>query len=239
MQKSSSTPGAEIRVSAVMPAHNEAENIEQAAGEIIEALSGLVRGFELIIVDDGSQDNTAELADGLSQDDPRVRVVRHQENLGYGAALRTGVQAARFEWIFFIDADLQFDAREIGKLLPLAGEHEFVAGFRAPRVDPWHRRLYGALFSRFVNLVFRVRAKDVNCAFKLFKSSILEGHEFVTTGALINTEILIAAKKRGIRPVQVPVSHLPRIRGEQSGGSPGVILRAGRELLKLMAGAGR
>jgi len=222
-----------LEISAVLPAFNEDENLEAVARDLIKSLARVAGRFEVIIVDDGSADRTPELADGLSRENKAVRVVHHPSNKGYGAALVSGFKAARMDWIFFMDSDGQFEPAEVEKLIELTKANDFVAGFRANRADPWRRLAYGKLFSAIVRALFGVKARDVNCAFKLFKKELIEGHEFITGGALINAELLSVAKKKGVDPVETPVTHKPRLAGHSTGGSLMVILRAGREIIEL------
>ena len=216
-----------------MPAYNEARNLEPVVEDLTRVLKKITDSFELIIVDDGSKDGTHELADELSKRDFRVRAVHHPVNMGYGAALRSGFGAASHDWIFFTDADGQFDPENLTMLIPLAGQHQFVTGYRENRMDPWHRRAYGAIFSALIRALFGVKVKDVNCAFKLFNKRLLQGAELATRGALINAELLVAAKKMGVDPVEVPVTHRRRHQGEASGGSIKVMARAAQELAEL------
>lgn len=226
-------PGRPASISAVLPAHDEEGNIERVVGDLVSALSSVVQEFEVIVVDDGSTDHTGKTALRLAADDPRVRVVRHQKNQGYGAALRSGFEAARLDWIFFTDADGQFEVKEIERLVSYVPPARLVAGYRSPRMDPWTRRMFGRAFSALVRAAFKVRLRDVNCAFKLFDKSLIQGYDFITGGALINAELLVAARSRGAEPVEVAVTHKPRTWGAQSGGSPRVILRAAREFVAM------
>lgn len=221
-------------VAAVIPAHNEQGNIAEAIEELLPELARAASFFEIIVVDDGSSDKTGEVVSGISSQRPEVKLVRHGTNRGYGAALRSGFSAASKEWIFFTDGDRQFDPAEFEKLVGPALSSGFAAGVRENRRDPPLRKLYGAAFSSIMRLVFGVRARDVNCAFKLFRADMLEGADLISEGALINTELFIAAAKKGITPAEVPVSHRPRQWGEQSGGSPRVILRAIMETAALI-----
>ncbi len=220
-------------ISAVIPALNEEQNIRAVVSEAATALSGFANEFEIIVVDDGSSDQTPELVSESAKADPRVRLVRHDRNRGYGAALSSGFEAARLKYIFFTDGDRQFKLSELDRLVPRLAESPMVIGFRELRQDPWLRRMYGRMFSGMVNLLFGLEIKDMNCAFKIFERDIIAGREFRSRGALINAELLALAKSRGVAPVQVPVSHFPRKAGSQTGGSARVILRAARELLDL------
>jgi len=221
-------------VSVILPAHNEAENLEEVINGLVPELLKNTSGFEIIIVDDGSEDATGELAADFSRKDDRIRLIKHETNRGYGAALRTGFDNARLEWLFFMDSDGQFVPAEIADLIKLTKDGEFIAGERTNRRDPLHRRIYGRLFSLSMRALFGVRVRDVNCAFKLFKKSLLDNWSFISTGALINTEILLCARQKGVDPLQVPVTHLPRKAGENSGGTPRVIGRAGGEAFRLL-----
>jgi len=222
-----------LSVSAILPAHNEAENLDPLVGELVHVLEDAAVDFEVIIVDDGSDDETPRIAGGLARSDPRIRAIHHSRNRGYGAALRSGFAAARHDWIFFTDADGQFEVEEFAKLIPLASENDFVSGYRKKRSDPWSRRAYGKMFSATVRTLFDVKIQDVNCAFKLFKKHLIEDAGLSMDGALINAELLTVAKRKGVDPAQVAITHRPRRTGESSGGSPRVILRAAREILQL------
>jgi len=216
-----------------MPAFNEQDNLADAIGEAKAALERLAEQYEIIIVDDGSTDRTAEVAEHAAGNDPFIRLIRHGENIGYGSALADGFKAARLDWIFFTDADRQFRVSEMEKLIPFLARSKMVIGHRAKRRDPLQRRIYGAVFTRLVNFLFGLEVKDTNCAFKIFARSIIQGYEFQSRGALVNAELLILAKSRGIKPVQVPVSHFPRPAGSQTGGSARVVIRAAREIYNL------
>ncbi|MBM3286443.1 MAG: glycosyltransferase family 2 protein [Candidatus Eisenbacteria bacterium] len=215
------------------PMYNEEGNIELAAQRALEILPGVAEEFEIILVDDGSRDATGAIADRLAAGDPRIRAIHHPTNLGYGAALTSGIRASRFEWIFYTDGDNQFDLREIDLLLPLRHGHEIVSGFRIDRRDPVNRKLNAWLFNSLVRLLFGFRLRDVDCAFKLYRASIFEGMDLVSRGALIDVEIIARARKRGARVVEIGVHHFPRTVGSQTGAKLSVILRAFRELLRL------
>jgi glycosyltransferase involved in cell wall biosynthesis len=222
-------------ISAVMPAFNEEGNLEQSVSRMATALSEHARAFEIIVVDDGSRDATAAVLERLKQHYPSLRVIRHPVNRGYGAALRSGFDAARFAWVFLMDADNQFDPAEVSVLLAHATEAEIVAGFRRHRRDPVARRLNAWAFFTLVRLLFGGLARDVNCAFKLMRRDLLQRMELHSDGALINTEVLVLARQMHARIVEVPVQHYPRTSGKQTGANPRVVLRAFGELLAFRA----
>ena len=215
------------------PMHNEEENIEEAVRRARLALPKFADRYEIILVDDGSRDRTGELADRLAALHPEVRVVHHPRNRGYGGALRSGIAASRYPWIFYTDGDNQFDLDEISLLLPLRHDHEIVTGYRIARRDPFHRRLNARLFNTLVHALFRVNVRDVDCAFKLYSAAIFEGMDLRSTGAPIDLEILARARRSGARIAEVGVHHYPREFGAQSGANPAVIVRAFRELFRL------
>ena len=220
-------------VSVVLPACNEAANLPALIAACAKAFAACFPDFEIMVVDDGSSDGTAALIGKLAQTNPRLRLLRHPRNLGYGAALRSGFQAARYPLIFFTDADGQFDPAEVDLLVPHLAHSDLVAGYRSRRRDPWRRKLYGWLFSALCRARLGIRLRDVNCAFKLFRRALLEGVELKSSGALINAELLAVAQSRGVVPIEVPVHHFPRRHGRQTGGSARVIFRAFREFREL------
>ena len=222
-------------ISAVLPAFNEEGNLEQAVARVGRALKAHARSFEIIVVDDGSRDGSAALLERLKPQHPQLRVVRHPVNRGYGAAIRSGFEAARLTWVFMIDADNQFDPEEIGALLALTPTAEIVAGYREHRGDPLLRRLNAWAFFSLVRILFGPLVRDVNCAFKLMRRDLLERMVLTSNGALINTEVLVLARQLGARIAEVPVHHYPRTVGTQTGANPRVVLRAFRELFAFRA----
>src|SRR5713226_6849013 len=171
-----------VEISAVMPAFNEGANLEQSVGRMAAALQGHARAFEIIVVDDGSQDGTAAVLERLKAPHPSLRVVRHPVNRGYGAALRSGFTAAHFPWVFLMDADNQFDPAEVEVLLARAADADIVAGYREHRRDPLPRRLNAWEFFTLVRLLFGRLARDVNCAFKLIRRDLLSGMDLHSEG---------------------------------------------------------
>ena len=208
-------------LSAFLPAHNEAANIRAAAESLLRVLPRVARRWELIIVNDGSSDRTGALAEVLARSHRgRVRVVHHPRNEGYGAALRSGLAAARFEYVFFTDADCQFDAAELPLLLQPLEHAEAVVGWRRARADCLYRRLISAGWNRLVCGLLRLDLRDVNCAFKVFRRSAVAEIEIAADGATASAELMAQLVRRGNRVVQMPVAHFPRPAGVPSGGRP-------------------
>ena len=216
-----------------MPAHNEAENIAEMIDRTRTIVGPLVDDLEIIVCNDGSDDDTARIVREIGEQDPRVRLINHQECQGYGAAVRSAVWAATKELVFFTDSDLQFDISEITRFLPRIQEADMVIGYRYARSDPWFRSLFGHGWSWLVNLLFGYTARDVDCAYKLLKRQVIDTVQVESGGAMFSAELLVRAKKLGFRIVEEPVSHYPRVAGSQTGARPDVVLRAFRELFKL------
>jgi glycosyltransferase involved in cell wall biosynthesis len=220
-------------ISLFYPMYNEEGNIELAVRRAHEVLGPLTSAYEIIIVNDGSTDRTGEIAVRLARESPRVRVVAHENNLGYGAALRSGIGAARLPLIFYTDGDNQFDLGELPSLLPLLAGAHIVTGYRFNRQDGLIRLLNARIFNFASGLLFGFCVKDINCAFKIYRKEIFSRMRLLTTGAIIDLEILAKAKSLGYRIREVGVSHYPRRAGSQTGARSSVILRAMREILRL------
>jgi len=220
-------------ISAVLPAHNEAENIVAAVESLAAILSDLAPVWEIVVVDDGSNDETADLVRELSQRRPQVRLAQHPVNRGYGAALKTGLEQAQHDRLFVMDADLQFDPGELKTLLPLAERHDIVLGYRKRRREHVGRRFNARCWGLLMRLLFGLRIQDINCAFKIFNSRVFDHITIRSQGAMVCSEVLILAKKLGYTIKEVPVTHYPRKRGRSSGAKPKTIYRAFSDLARL------
>jgi glycosyltransferase involved in cell wall biosynthesis len=220
-------------ISVVFPAFNEEANIEKAVVAARSALSSRFADIEIIVVDDGSTDRTRDVLDRLAAEYDDVVAVHHAQNRGYGAALRSGLYTARKDLVFFSDSDLQFDLEEIRHLIDWIHDYEIVAGYRVNRADPWNRRFNAWGWNMLVRLVLGLNVRDIDCAFKLFRREVFERVHVSAVGAMINTEILVLAKRMRMRIKEVPVSHYPRVAGSQTGANPKVIIKAFRELFAM------
>jgi glycosyltransferase involved in cell wall biosynthesis len=223
----------ELAVSIVLPAYDEEPNIEQAIAEATAVAERLFARHEVIVVDDGSHDRTAELVHAIRERDPRVRLVSHADNRGYGEALRTGFLAAKLDFVFFTDADLQFDLGELEKFMQYAGTVDVVAGYRLNRQDRLIRRLNGYAWNLLVRVLFYVPVRDIDCAFKLFDRRVLRDVDLESVGAMVNTELMVKLGRAGASVVEVGVHHRPRRAGQARGASPRVILTALREVQRM------
>lgn len=215
------------------PCYNEVQNVRPLTETAIRVLKTICRDYEIILVDDGSKDGTAELADQLAAEYPQVRVVHHPQNRGYGAALQSGFRAATKDYVFYTDGDRQFDLEELPPLLPLMNRYDVVSAYRLNRQEGLVRKINACCWTKLVGFVFNLNLRDIDCAFKLYKRKIFDEIEMVSTGALIDTEILARLSRKGYTITQVGVHHYPRTAGKPTGANIKVILRAFRELLKL------
>jgi glycosyltransferase involved in cell wall biosynthesis len=225
------------RLSYFFPAHNEEANIEGLVGDALESLSAVAETFEVIGVDDGSRDHTPSLADELAAAHPDiVRAVHHPTNLGYGAALRSGFGAARYELVAFTDGDRQFRVEDLARLTErlVAGDApDVVVGYRIRRADPIVRTIYARLYRLANRIFFGLQVTDVDCACKLFRREALDGVRVESEGAFFSAELLIKLQAKGRTVAEVGVPHYPRTAGSPTGAKPQVILRAVRDFWRL------
>jgi len=206
-------------ISAVFPAYNEEENIEPCVLEARAILNELVRDFEIIIVNDGSTDNTGAVCAGLEKKFDKVRVVSKARNEGYGYALRDGFRAARFDLVFFSDADRQFDIYNLKDLLEYCDKFDIVIGYRKNRQDPLTRKLASSCYNLLVRGLFGLKVRDINCAFKIFHKEIFERISIESNQYVVNMEILAKARALGYSVKEVAVSRFPRREGRSKVGA--------------------
>jgi glycosyltransferase involved in cell wall biosynthesis len=225
------------RLSYFFPAHNEEANAAGLVEEALAVLPTLADTFEIIVVNDGSRDRTRDIADELTAAHPGVvRAVHHPVNLGYGAALRSGFGAARYELVAFTDGDRQFKVADLGRLtarLAATDAPDVVVGYRIQRADPLIRTIYAKAYRLANRIFFRLRITDVDCACKLFRREVLEDVHVESQGAFFSAELLIKLRAAGRSVVEVGVPHYARTAGSPTGAKPQVILRAVRDFWRL------
>lgn len=222
-----------ISITVFFPCYNEQENVTRTIEKALAVLEKLNVDFELIIVNDGSADQTGLIADEIAGRDNIVKVVHHPTNLGYGAALQSGFKAAAKELVFYTDGDGQFDINELPPLLPLMRQYDIVSCYRLNRQDNIIRKINGWCWTKLVCWLFGMKVRDIDCAFKLYKREIFDNIQMSSTGALISAEILARAVRKGYRITEMGVHHYPRLAGSQTGAKPKVIFRAFKELFRL------
>jgi glycosyltransferase involved in cell wall biosynthesis len=200
----------------VLPCRDEAAGLTAAVARARAAAARTSERFEVVIVDDGSGDGTGEIAARLAATHPSVRLVVHPESRGYGAALRSGIRAARMPWVLLTDAGLQLDPLQLEEFLPLVGSADLLVGYRVVRMDPLMRRVDAGLRRVLARALFGLRVRDVDCAFKLVPRDLAAGLELDSDGAAISTELLVKALRAGATLREVPVRHQPRAPGSHS-----------------------
>lgn len=221
-------------ISVTFPCYNEEANVAAMIEDSIAALQQVSDRYEVVVSNDGSKDKTKEIAESYAERFPDVvRVINQYPNKGYGHALKTGLMNCRYEWVFFTDGDRQFDMKELAKLTPFLADHDIVTGYRERRMDPFMRKLNSAGWNLIGRIFLGIKVRDVNCAFRFFRKSFLDAITIESEGAMINQEIYAKAHRMNMRIKEVPVTHLPREFGKQTGANPKVIVKAFKEFFEL------
>lgn len=221
-------------LSVFFPAYNEETNIKNTVLKAKKVLKMVAGNWEIIIVDDGSSDKTGQVADTLSRQDKRIKVVHHKPNRGYGGALKSGFEKAKYEWVAFTDSDGQFNFAEIEKFIAKKDEADLVLGYRLKRADSMARKIFTFGWVAFARILLGLKVKDYSCGFKMIKKSAyrqllpLVGEEKVT-----QIEMIVKASRLGLRIVEVGVNHYPRTSGKQTGASLKVVAKSIADLIKL------
>ncbi len=216
--------------------YNEEAYIHRAVGAARDALTELGADFEIILVDDASTDRTGELADALVREDPRIRVLHNERNRRLGGTLRRGYAIATKDLVLYSDADLPFDFRQVGRAIHLLDfqQAEVLAAYRFDRTsEGLQRTFYTLAYSALVRTLFRLRLRDINFSFKLFRRSLLDRIELKSEGSFIDAEFLLRARRAGAPIIQMGVDYFPRVRGVSSLASPAVIAGILREMARL------
>jgi glycosyltransferase involved in cell wall biosynthesis len=202
-------------VSAFFPAYNDAATIASMVIASVLTLPKVSDDYEIIVVNDGSQDHTAEILEELSRLYPCLRVITHERNLGYGGALQTGFASAQKSWIFYTDGDAQYDPRELPRLADaVAADAEVINGYKIARSDPLHRILIGKLYHHIVRVLFGFKLRDVDCDYRLIKRAIFDQVELRSTSGTICLEMVKKFQDLGFRFKEVPVHHYHRAHGK-------------------------
>jgi glycosyltransferase involved in cell wall biosynthesis len=204
-------------LSVVLPAFNEEGNIERALRSSADAVAPLVEDYELVAVDDGSRDRTPRILAALQEEmGRRLVVVKHETNLGYGTALRSGFDAARGRLVFYTDADNQFDLKELSGFLPLMEETDAILGYRVGRQDGAFRLLVSNGYNALASFAFGMSVRDLNCSFKLFRREALTSLQLEEDHFFIDSEIVVQLHRAGYRYIQKGVRHYPRTAGKST-----------------------
>lgn len=221
-------------VSAFFPCYNDARSIGKMVRDVHAGLEGAVEDFEVIVVNDGSGDDSLAVLHELAAEFPRLRVVDHQVNRGYGGALISGFEAATKEWVFYTDGDAQYDAGEIVRCIAaVRADTDIVQGYKIGRGDPWHRKVIGRVYHHVVKLLFRLQVRDTDCDFRLIRRTLLEKVSLRSNTGVICVEMMCSFQRAGARFVQVGVSHYARPHGKSQFFRLPAIWRSGVQLLQL------
>lgn len=224
-------------LSVFFPAYNEGKQIGKTVEEAITVLKKIAGRWELIIINDGSKDNTGKVADKLASKHKNVSVIHHEVNRGYGAALKSGLYSAKYPWITFTDSDGQFDFSELSDFVKKQKDTnaDLVIGYYKKRAVPFYRKINSYLWQLFVFMLFGLKVRDIDCAFKLIRADIVKKIPQLESerGAFISSELLIKARKVGAKIVEIPVTHYPRKEGSGTGANIDVIVKSFVDLFRL------
>jgi len=221
-------------LSIFMPAYNEEANIAKVVLEASLAAEKLTKKYEIVVVDDGSNDKTGEIVSELGKRDPHIKLVTHRKNKGYGGAVKSGLKACQMDYIFFTDSDNQFHFDELADFVKLRHQADLVMGYRKKRMDPFHRIFVAQVLLKIWNYVlFGLTVRDVDCAYKLFSRKLRDQITLETESAITVTEFVVKAIRAGFVIKETPVTHYHRKFGEQTGGNWRVILRAAKDSFRL------
>jgi len=216
-----------------LPSHNEEGNVERVVAGFLAELPKVAERYEVVVVNDGSRDRTGAIADRLAAEDPRVLVVHHAKNLGYGGAVNSGLRSGSQPFLLLADGDGQFDPAEMSKLTSRIDDYDVVIGRRARRADNLIRRINGKAWTTLARTLFGLQITDMDCGFKLFRREAVAGIVLHSNSAMITTELMARLAGQKARICEVDVTHLPRVAGEQTGNDPLVVMHAFKEMFAL------
>jgi glycosyltransferase involved in cell wall biosynthesis len=221
-------------LSVFFPAYNDSGTIASMVIRAVHAAAEVTPDYEVIVVDDGSSDATAQITDELAHTYPNVRVVHHPTNRGYGGALQTGFRTAAKEFIFYTDGDAQYDPAELAALWDkMTADADLVNGYKISRSDPLHRIVIGRLYHHIVSLMFGLTVRDVDCDFRLMRRAIFERINLEKNSGVICLEMMKKIQDAGFRIVEVPVHHYHRAFGKSQFFNFRRIFRTGIDVLRL------
>lgn len=211
-------------ISAFFPVYYDAPTIEELVNKAREALSELTDDWEIIIVDDCSPDGAGRIADRLAAENPRISVIHHERNRGYGGALKSGFAAASKEWVFYTDSDGQYDVAELKLLAEHMDKADVVNGYKISRADRLHRKILGTIYHHTAKILFRLKMRDVDCDFRLVRRDLIECLDLRSDSGVICVEMMAKVHGARARMVEVPVHHYPRLAGRSQFFRPGRVL---------------
>ncbi len=224
-------------LSVFFPCYNEEKNIKATVARARKILSQKFKVWEIILINDGSKDDTGKVIDSLAKSDPRIKAIHHPKNRGYGAALKTGLYNSKYSWIAFTDADGQFDFAEISNFFSAqkSSQADMVIGYYLKRQVPFYRKFNSFAWQVVVYLLFGLNVRDIDCGFKLISKKIVDSIPALESerGAFISSEFLIKSKKAGFKIIEIGVHHYPRVLGKGTGADLNVIIKSFVDLFRL------
>lgn len=221
-------------ISVFFPAYNDAGTIAGLVTDALSVLPSLTDDYEVIVVNDGSADETRAVLDELARVQPRLKVIHHESNRGYGGALRAGFGAARKDLIFYTDGDGQYDVREMASLCPLmSGEVDIVNGYKLKRADNLNRKAIGAVYNRLARLLFRLPIRDVDCDFRLMRRHAVQRLDLVSSSGVICVELTRKLSRAGCVFAETPIHHYPRRHGRSQFFTLNRVARTARDFFAL------
>ncbi len=221
----------QITLSVFFPAYYDEKNIDKVVVSAIKVLDELkLKDYEITIIEDGSPDRTGEVADKLAEKYEKVSVIHHKKNMGYGATLRDGFMNAKLDYVFYSDADNQFDMNDLKKFVALLPYSDMVIGYRKKKQYSTYRKVTSLAYNFLLRFLFEIDYVDVDCAFKIIKTDLFRKIKIDSIDAFIDAEILLKAKLLGYTTTEIGVKHLPRVDGISTGARPSVIFRTMKEI---------
>jgi glycosyltransferase involved in cell wall biosynthesis len=221
------------RISLFFPVYRDEGTVARVTAKALGVLKDLASEYEVIIVDDGSPDNAGAIADELTATYPEVRAIHHDRNLGYGQALRTGFDAARYEWICFTDGDDEYEVDDLRRMFRLRDYYDLIIGFRyAKRYSTW-RIFVSYVYNRLLRFLFMTRYRDVSCGLKLIRRDVVKELDLISTSPFIGAEIAIKTMLKGYRVGEVGIQTFPRQFGMGSSTSFHNILATLRDMRRV------
>lgn len=221
----------DITLSVFFPAYYDEKNIDKVVHKAVEVLEELnLKDYEVTIIEDGSPDGTGEVADELAKQYPKVKVIHHEKNKGYGATLREGFTTAKMDYVFYTDGDNQFDLEELKKFVALIPFSDIIVGYRKKKQYSVYRKITSFVYNLILKWVFDIEYLDIDCAFKVIKRDLFDKIEIKTKDAFIDAEIMIQANRLGYTSTELGVKHLPRVDGVSTAARPSIILKTIKEI---------
>jgi len=218
-------------LSVFFPVYNEEANLPLLLAQAHQVFPRFAKRLEMIIINDGSTDHSLAVAQRLKAQYPQLKIISHRKNLGYGECLKTGIKASQLDWIFWTDADLQFNLEDFAAFAQAASKHVAVIGYRIKRAEGLKRRIMVRVFKFAIDLLFRLHVKDIDCAFKLIRADLLKDLHLQSGSAFTTSEILYRLKKKRVKFKELPVQHFPRQYGQPTGAKLSVLIKAALDAL--------